>query len=251
MTFGEHLTELRSRLVKALLATLVTVGVATAFADDLMRFLMAPYHDVAEAINLNPALVATSPTMPVLTYFKVSLIVGFASAAFNAVASLPISRLVDRMSRRLIIGIGLLTIGTGSALTGLANSFWQLFAARLFSGIGGAGNGPATYSILADYFPPAKLPKAIAFMNFGFTSGNGIALLLGGTLIAALAQMGSLTLPLIGTVQPWQLVFLVMAIPDLLLGVLMLTTVYEPPRRGRALAAGAAHRAAPIRTARW
>ena len=38
-----------------------------------------------------------------------------------------------------------------------------------------------------------------------------------------------------------------MAIPDLVLGILMLTTVYEPPRRGLALAAGAAHRAAPIR----
>ena len=92
-------------------------------------------------------------------------------------------------------------MGIGSALTGLANGFWQLFAARLFSGIGGAGNGPATYSILADYFPPAKLPKAIAFMNFGFTSGTGIALLLGGALIAGLARHGRFTLPLIGAVQ--------------------------------------------------
>jgi MFS family permease len=182
-----------------------------------------------------------------LTDTQVSLIVGFAAAAFNAVASLPISRLVDRMSRRLIIGVGLLTMGIGSALTGMANGFWQLFTARLFSGIGGAGNGPATFSILADYFPPAKLPKAIAFMNFGFTSGTGLALLLGGTLIAALAGMGDVTLPVIGAVRPWQLVFLAMAIPDLILGILMLTTVYEPPRRGRALAAGTDHRAAPIR----
>ena len=181
-----------------------------------------------------------------LTDTQVSLIVGFAAAAFNAIASLPISRLVDRMSRRLIIGVGLLVMGTGSALTGLANGFWQLFAARLFTGIGGAGNGPATYSILADYFPPAKLPKAIAFMNFGFTSGTGIALLLGGTLIAAVSGMGDITLPVIGIVRGWQLVFLVMAIPDLILGLLMLTTVYEPPRRGLALAAGASHRAAPI-----
>ena len=155
-----------------------------------------------------------------LTDTQVSLIVGFAAAAFNAIASLPISRLVDRMSRRLIIGVGLLVMGTGSALTGLANGFWQLFAARLFTGIGGAGNGPATYSILADYFPPAKLPKAIAFMNFGFTSGTGIALLLGGTLIAAVSGMGDITLPVIGAVRGWQLVFLVMAIPDLILGLL-------------------------------
>jgi len=180
---------------------------------------------------------------------EVSLLVGFAAAAFNAVASLPISRLIDRFSRRLIIGVGLLAAGIGSALTGLASGFWQIFAARVFGGIGGAGNGPATYSLLADYFPPARLPKAIAFMNFGFTSGTGLALLLGGTLIAALAQMPDPTLPLIGTVRPWQLVFLVMAIPDLILALLMLTTVYEAPRRGRMLAtAGSSNRAVPIRS---
>lgn len=184
-----------------------------------------------------------------LTDTEVSLLVGFASAAFMAVASLPISRLIDRFSRRMIIGVGLLAAGIGSALTGLANGFWQIFAARLFGGIGGAGNGPATYSLLADYFPPARLPKAIAFMNFGFTSGTGLALLLGGTLIAALSTMPDTTLPLIGTVRPWQLVFLVMAIPDLILALLMLTTVHEAPRRGRMLAAaGSQTRAVPIRS---
>jgi MFS family permease len=184
-----------------------------------------------------------------LTDTEVSLLVGFASAAFNAIASLPISRLIDRFSRRLIIGVGLAAAGIGSALTGLANGFWQIFAARLFGGIGGAGNGPATYSLLADYFPPARLPKAIAFMNFGFTSGTGLALLLGGTLIAALSAMPDTTLPLIGPVRPWQLVFLVMAIPDLILALLMLTTVHEAPRRGRMLGgAGNQNRAVPIRT---
>jgi MFS family permease len=184
-----------------------------------------------------------------LTDTEVSLLVGFAAAAFNAIASLPISRLVDRFSRRLIIGVGLLAAGIGSALTGLAHGFWQIFAARLFGGIGGAGNAPATYSLLADYFPPARLPRAIAFMNFGFTSGIGLALLLGGTLIAALSSMPDSTLPLIGSVRPWQLVFLVMAIPDLILALLMLTTVHEAPRRGRMAAGmGSGNRAVPIRS---
>src|SRR4030095_2191641 len=93
------------------------------------------------SINLTGLLMQSIKVDLALTDTQVSTIVGFASAAFNAVASLPIPRLVDRMSRRLIIGIGLLTISVGSALTGLANGFWQLFAARLFSGIGGAGNG--------------------------------------------------------------------------------------------------------------
>ena len=83
------------------------------------------------------------------------------------------------MSRRLIIGVGLLVDGRRQRAHGPCERLLAALAARLFTGIGGAGNGPATYSILADYFPPAKLPKAIAFMNFGFTSGTGIALLLG------------------------------------------------------------------------
>src|SRR4026207_178312 len=67
------------------------------------------------SINLTGLLVQSIKVDLALTDTQVSLIVGFASAAFNAVASLPISRLVDRMSRRLIIGIGLLTIRPGSA----------------------------------------------------------------------------------------------------------------------------------------
>lgn len=184
-----------------------------------------------------------------LTDTRASLLAGFAAAAFNAFASLPISRLIDRFSRRLIIGVGLLAAGLSSAMIGLAGGFAQIFAARVIGGVGGAGNGPATYSLLADYFPPPRLPKAIAFMNFGFTSGNGLALLLGGTLIGAISTMSNPTLPLIGTVRPWQLVFLVMAIPDLVLAVLMLTTVHEAPRRGRMLAtAGSSNRAVPLRS---
>src|SRR5262245_34810394 len=110
-----------------------------------------------------------------LTDTQISLVVGFASALINALLSLPISRLVDRLSRRMIMGIGLLVVGVGSIFTAVSNGFSQIFAARLFAGAGGAGNGPAAYSLLADYFPPAKLPRAIAFMNFGFTSGHGLA----------------------------------------------------------------------------
>src|SRR5262245_55820486 len=76
MTFGEHLTELRSRLIKALLATLVTVALATVFADDLMRFLLQPFQQVMREIGSSSTLAALSPTATVITYFKISMIVG-------------------------------------------------------------------------------------------------------------------------------------------------------------------------------
>jgi sec-independent protein translocase protein TatC len=81
MTFGEHLTELRSRLIKALLATLVTVVAATAFADELMRLLLQPFQRVMREIGSTSTLAALSPTATVITYFKISLIVGAMAAA--------------------------------------------------------------------------------------------------------------------------------------------------------------------------
>ena len=167
-----------------------------------------------------------------LTDIQVSLIIGFAPAFFSSLFMLPVSRLVDIISRRLIIGLGLLMASVSSFWAGLSFTFGQLFIARLVGGIGGSGNGPATFSILADSFPPAKLPKALSVLNIGFIYAIAASTLLGGTLIAAVSSAGSLAVPIIGEVRPWQAVFLILAVPDVLLAILMFTTVHEPRRRG-------------------
>jgi MFS family permease len=175
---------------------------------------------------------------------QVALIFGLAGSFTLAFASLVISPLADRYSRRLIIGVGLLILGVcniGSALVATAGA---LIIVRLIGGVGGAGNGPATFSLLADTFPPAKLPKAMATMNIGFMFAVGLSYLVGGYLLRSLATP-EYTLPVFGTVRSWQLVFLILAIPDLLLGVLVLTTVLEPRRRG-AMAASAGVAAAGV-----
>ena len=68
----------------------------------------------------------------------------------------------------------------------------------------------------------------------------------GAALIAALSATPHIDLPLIGTVKPWQFVFILLALPDLFLGVLTLTAVKEPVRRGVAHG-GAAQAAPPLR----
>ncbi len=173
-----------------------------------------------------------------LTDQQVAFIFGLAGMFTLAVASLVISPLADKYSRRLIIGVGLLILGTcniGSALVATAGA---LLAIRLIGGAGGAGNGPATFSLLADLFPPPKLPKAMATMNIGFMVAVGLSYLLGGFLLTSLATP-EYTLPVVGTLRSWQVVFLILALPDLLLGVLILFTVHEARRRGRAVAPGA------------
>ena len=47
--------------------------------------------------------------------------------------------------------------------------------------------------------------------------------------------MGNAALPVFGELHAWQLVFLVLAVPDLVLGLLLLTTMHEPVRRGRTM----------------
>lgn len=164
---------------------------------------------------------------------QMAFIFGLAGQFVLAFVSLIISPLADRYSRTLIIGIGLLIIGFCNVGSALAAGAASMLAVRLLGGAGGAGNGPATFSLLADTFPPAKLPKAMATMNIGFMVAVGLSYLVGGFLLRSMATP-EYTLPLFGTLRSWQVVFLILAIPDLLLGLLVLTTVLEAGRRGGA-----------------
>lgn len=163
---------------------------------------------------------------------QISLLMGFAFICFYMLVGLPIARLVDSRSRRLIIGIGIATWSGMTALCGFAQNFWQLFAFRIGVGVGEACNGPATYSMLADLFPREQLARAIAVLNFGFVAGTGIALIIGGTVIHLISNTPEVTLPLVGTMRSWQITFFIVGLPGLIVAALM-ATVREPARRGR------------------
>jgi MFS family permease len=165
-------------------------------------------------------------------------VVGFAFIAFYAVVGIPIARLVDSKSRRAILGFGIAMWSGMTAACGLAQNFWHLFIARLGVGIGEACNGPATFSLMADLFPREKLPKAISVLNIGFVYGQGIALLVGGTVIGAIAMLPPMDLPVLGEIRPWQLTFFAVGLPGLIVAAMM-ATVKEPARRDMRMAPGA------------
>jgi MFS family permease len=178
---------------------------------------------------------------------EISVLIGFAFVSFYVLVGIPISRLVDSYSRRLIIGVGVASWSVMTALCGLANNFWQLFVARVGVGVGESCNGPATYSMLSDLFPREKLPKAIAVLSFGFMFGSGLAYVVGGTVIQMVMSRPDVTLPLIGTLRPWQLAFILVGLPGLVVAALV-ATIREPARRGFASGDGSARRKAlPVR----
>lgn len=166
-----------------------------------------------------------------LSDFQFSLLHGFAFAIFFAVLGLPVGRLADRFSRRVIIAAGIATWSFMTALCGLAKDFPQLFLARMGVGVGEATLSPSTYSMLSDAFPPHKLTRAIAVFSTGGTLGTGLAMIIGGAVIQLVTDAQSIELPIIGELRPWQASFLIVGIPGLVVAGMMFL-IPEPRRLG-------------------
>lgn len=161
---------------------------------------------------------------------QISLLQGFAFAIFYSVLGVPIARLADRKNRRNIIAAGICLWCVMTAACGLAKNFFQLFIARIGVGVGEAALSPPAYSIIADYFPPQRLARATGTYSMGVYSGAGIAMLVGGGAIDAIGHIDYSAVPLLSSLRPWQLIFLVVGLPGLLVAALMFT-IKEPPRR--------------------
>lgn len=85
MPFLEHLEELRTRLIKALLSVTFFTGLSWFFIERIFDFLVQPYRDaiaLAKAEVQNPAtlesvrLIFTNPTGGFMIYIKLALTVG-------------------------------------------------------------------------------------------------------------------------------------------------------------------------------
>jgi MFS family permease len=165
--------------------------------------------------------------------FDIGLLQGFAFALFYALLGIPIGRLSDRISRRGIIATGIAIWSLMTAACGLARSFFGLFLARVGVGVGEATLSPAAYSMISDYFPREKLGRALGVYQSGAMLGAGIAFLVGGAAVQLLSAHDGQLLPVLGAVRMWQLAFFAVGLPGLLIALLMLT-VKEPVRQGRA-----------------
>lgn len=173
----------------------------------------------------------------------VSLLVGMAFAVFYTFLGIPLGRVADRYNRRNLIAAGIFVWCVMTALCGLARNFWQLFLARVGVGVGEAALSPAAYSLISDLFAREQLGRAIAIYSFGLPIGSGLALLIGGYAIAQIAAMPSLSIPGYGVLSAWQVTFLLVGLPGLLVGLLVLA-MREPARRNRLAPAPSAHGAA-------
>jgi len=159
------------------------------------------------------------------------VIMGLAFTIFYALFGLPVARLVDRGTRKLIYSAGLGIFAVVMLTTGFARNFWQLFATRIAMGVGETTSGPSAYSLLSDYFPPKQLPRAFSAMQIGFVVGVSAAPALGAAAIAYATAHPGLGFAALEAFKPWQLTLMLVSIPGFFVALLMLT-VPEPKRRG-------------------
>jgi MFS family permease len=167
-----------------------------------------------------------------LTDVQFGILHGLAFALTFVIFGLVFGALADRVNRRKLIYIGVTIWSIGTAFCGVAQNFTHLLLARVGVGAGEAALQPSATSMISDLFPREKLTSAMAVYSIGSTVGNGTALIIGGAIVDLVFNMGAITLPILGSIRPWQIVFFIVGIPGALLA-LCIFTVPEPVRRGQ------------------
>ena len=156
---------------------------------------------------------------------------GFAFTVTYAVFGVALGFFTDRYRRRWIIFAGVSFWSMATAACGLAHVYWQLLLARIGVGAGEATLGPCASSLLTDLFPRERLTTAMSVFHVGTSIGAGMAFIIGGEVVQLVSHTRILTLPLIGAMRSWQVVFLIVGIPGALLSLIVFT-FEEPVRRG-------------------
>ena len=165
---------------------------------------------------------------------QISLLMGLGFVLFYSVLGIPIGRMVDRGSRRVVTAVGVALWSVMTTLTGFTRTFNQLMLTRIGVGIGEATLGPASVSIIADLFPRRLLGVAMSVYMTGTFFGSGIGYALGASVVHVVDAMGTITLPVVGTIHAWQSVFFMVGLPGFAIALLCLTM--REPVRNRKLA---------------
>jgi MFS family permease len=163
---------------------------------------------------------------------QMSYLIGLSFSVFYTVLGLPIAWLADRVNRRNIMSVGVALWSVMTMLGGLVSTYGRLLATRIGVGVGEATLSAPSVSLIADYFPRERVGLAMSVWSLGIFLGSGLAYFVGGWIVGLATAAEHLSLPLIGPLRSWQLVFFVVGAPGLVIALLMLTV--RDPRRSRA-----------------
>jgi MFS family permease len=166
-----------------------------------------------------------------LSDIEIGLLQGLAFTLCYATAGVFIAGIADRSNRVRLIAACVTLWALSTILCGFADNFPQLLLARAGTAIAEAGLPAAAVSIFSDLYPARKVARATAVFMLGPYLGGGVALLGGGALVSRL-EHDTTASSLLSCFTPWQLTFISVGVPGLLLASLVATTIREPERKG-------------------
>jgi MFS family permease len=146
---------------------------------------------------------------------QLGLLSGISFAVFYVTCGIPIARWADKSNRRNIVALAIGTWSFMTAISGAAQNFLQLLAARIGVGVGEAGGSPPAHSMISDMFPAAERATALSIYSMGINFGILIGFVLGGY---------------VNDLLGWRWVFVVVGLPGILMALVVRFTLKEPPR---------------------
>lgn len=153
-----------------------------------------------------------------LDYAELGLLVTVFVGVY-ALVEVPSGILADKIGRKEVLVIGLLTSSIGNGLTFLAATYLQILVLRALSGLGLGMLFASSMALLSEYFPDERRGKAIGVLGLGISGGFLAAPLAVGTLLSAFG---------------WRDMFLAVGLLTVPLAAILYFTVREPEsvRRG-------------------
>jgi MFS family permease len=150
-----------------------------------------------------------------LSNFQVGILYGTAFSLIYAVCGVPMGRLADIYSRKLMIVAGLVVWSLMTFVSGFATSLSFLIVARFFVGISESALSPAVYSLLSDYFRPQQRATVFSIYAAGIFVGIGVAFLGGGSIAQA---------------YDWRTSLMAVGAPGILIAIVAWFVIRELPR---------------------
>ncbi|MGE3141695.1 MAG: MFS transporter [Hyphomonadaceae bacterium] len=168
---------------------------------------------------------------PISAEFELSdsiqgLMLGAGFAVVYSLTGLPLAHLIDRGDRRLIVAIGAILWGATTVASGFAPNVETLVICRTGVAIGEAVLSPAAVSLISDLFPREKRSLPVSMYV-----GTSQLMSVGSFVVSGAAlDLATHLSPDLHT-APWRLTMMLVGLPSILVALLILATVKEPPRK--------------------
>ncbi len=159
-------------------------------------------------------LAQTIKTELLLTDLQLGLLQGLAFAFLYSLLGLPLARLAERKSRKIIIAACTALWSAATLFCGFVSSFWGLALGRIGVGVGEAGFLPAVNSMVGDQYGRNRRASIMGLIMLGTPAGILTGSLVGGFFAGS----------------NWRHAFYLLGVGGLVAAALVMVFIREPSR---------------------